>query len=66
MSKVRVLVLRAPGTNCDMETVFAFEQAGAEVSLLHINQFVRGHEHLANYQILVVPGGSRVRLTSLA
>ena len=57
MSKVSVLVLRAPGTNCDMETVFAFEQAGADVSLLHINQFVRGHERLSEYQILVVPGG---------
>jgi len=57
MSKIRVLALRAPGTNCDMETVFAFEQAGAVVSRLHINQFVRGHEHLSDYQILVVPGG---------
>ena len=57
MSKVSVLVLRAPGTNCDMETVFAFEQAGAIVSRLHVNQFVRGHELLSDYQILVVPGG---------
>jgi phosphoribosylformylglycinamidine synthase I len=57
MSKVRVLVLRVPGTNCDMETVFAFEQAGAEVSRLHINRFVRGSEQLSDYQILVVPGG---------
>ncbi len=57
MSKVRVLVLRAPGTNCDMETIFAFEQVGAEVSRLHVNRFVRGHERLSDYQILVVPGG---------
>lgn len=57
MSKVKALVLRAPGTNCDMETVFAFEQAGAEVSRLHINRFVRGGECISDYQILVVPGG---------
>ena len=57
MSKVRVLVLRAPGTNCDMEAVFAFEQAGAVVSLCHVNQFVRGHERLSDSQIMVVPGG---------
>jgi phosphoribosylformylglycinamidine synthase I len=57
MSKVRVLVLRAPGTNCDMETVFAFEQAGATTTRVHINQLVHGHEHLSDYQILVVPGG---------
>jgi phosphoribosylformylglycinamidine synthase len=40
-----------------METVFAFEQAGAVVSRRHVNQFVRGHELLSDYQILVVPGG---------
>ena len=38
MSKVNVLVLRAPGTNCDGETAFAFQQAGADTSLCHINQ----------------------------
>ena len=26
----RVLVMRAPGTNCDHETAFAFELAGAK------------------------------------
>jgi len=57
MSQVRVLILRAPGTNCDMETVFAFEQAGAMATRVHINQLVRGDECLSDYQILVVPGG---------
>ncbi len=57
MSKVRTLILRAPGTNCDAETVFAFEQAGALVSLIHVNQLIRREERLADYQILVIPGG---------
>jgi len=57
MSKVRTLVLRAPGTNCDGETVFAFEQAGAQVSLVHVNQLIRGEQRLADYQIMVIPGG---------
>lgn len=57
MSKVNVLMLRAPGTNCDAETVFAFQQAGAAVSLVHINQMIRHEERLANYQIMVIPGG---------
>jgi len=57
MSKVKVLVLRGPGTNCDVETMFAFEQAGAAVSRVHVNRFVRGHERLSDYQIMVVPGG---------
>ncbi len=57
MSKARALILRAPGTNCDGETVFAFEQAGAAVSLVHINQLIRHQQQLADYQIMVIPGG---------
>jgi len=57
MSKARTLILRAPGTNCDTETAFAFEQAGAEVSLVHVNQLIRGEQRLSDYQIMVIPGG---------
>jgi len=54
---VRTIVLRAPGTNCDFETVFAFEQAGAEVDLVHVNRLISHERKLADYQILVIPGG---------
>jgi len=57
MSKARTLILRAPGTNCDAETAFAFEQAGAKVSLVHVNQLIRGEQRLSDYQIMVIPGG---------
>ena len=57
MSKVRTLILRAPGTNCDLETKFAFEQAGSAVDLAHINELLRHGELLSNYHIMVVPGG---------
>ncbi len=57
MSKVKTLVLRAPGTNCDAETVFAFQQAGSDVSLVHVNRLIRAEERLSDYQIMVVPGG---------
>jgi phosphoribosylformylglycinamidine synthase len=57
MSKVRTLVLRAPGTNCDSEAAFAFQQAGAEASLVHVNKLIRHVEKLADYQIAVIPGG---------
>ena len=57
MSKVKTLILRAPGTNCDVETAFAFEQAGAETATVHINRFIRREQKLADYQIMVIPGG---------
>lgn len=55
--KVRTLILRAPGTNCDMETAFAFEQAGAQVDLVHVEELIHGRKSLFNYVILVIPGG---------
>ena len=57
MSKVRTLILRASGTNCDAETEFAFQQAGAEVSLVHVNRLIRREERLMDYRIMVIPGG---------
>ena len=57
MSKIKTLILRAPGTNCDEETAFAFQQTGAETTLVHIGQLIRREKKLADYQIMVFPGG---------
>jgi len=57
MTNVKVLVLRSSGTNCDNETAFAFSEAGALPSLVHIGELIHGKENLSNYQILVIPGG---------
>ena len=57
MAKVRVLVLRAPGTNCDEETVHAFGLAGAESERIHILRIVENPSILDDFQILVFPGG---------
>jgi len=57
MTKVKTLMLRAPGTNCDFETQVAFEQAGAEVDSALVYELFRGEKRLADYQILVIPGG---------
>lgn len=55
--KVKALILRAAGTNCDRETAFAFERQGASAELVHVNELVRGERHLKEYQILAIPGG---------
>ena len=57
MAKPRVLVLRAPGTNCDVETAFAFEMAGAEPVRLHVNQLIDHPALATTFQILCFPGG---------
>ncbi len=57
MKKVRALVLTGFGLNCDMETAYAFELAGAEACRVHINQLVAGKESLDDFQILAFGGG---------
>lgn len=54
---VKTLILRTAGTNCDEETAFAFELAGAETEKVHVNALRDGPELLAECQILVIPGG---------
>lgn len=51
------MVLRTAGTNCDQETAFAFQSAGAIPELVHINKLFKGSTKLRNYQILALPGG---------
>jgi phosphoribosylformylglycinamidine synthase len=57
MPKPRVLILRAPGTNCDHEAAFAFEQAGGLPELVHINRLLEAPGLTRDYQILCLPGG---------
>jgi phosphoribosylformylglycinamidine synthase len=57
VAKIKTLVLRAPGSNCDWEMAFAFEQAGAEASLVHVNRLIGGEQRLSDYQVLGIPGG---------
>ncbi len=54
---IKVCVLFAAGTNCDQETIHAFELAGAVVDRVHINQLKNHQKFLHSYHILVIPGG---------
>lgn len=57
MKLVRAIVLRAAGINCDMETQYALELAGAQAERVHINRIIENKNVLDDFQILVVPGG---------
>lgn len=57
MTQPRILILRAPGTNCDVETTYAFEQAGGQAEALHLNRLLESPQLAADYQILCIPGG---------
>ncbi len=55
--KPNALILRAPGTNCDLETAFAFEQAGALTERIHDNRLRENASILDRFDILCFPGG---------
>jgi len=55
MQNVKALVLYGFGLNCDHETKFAFEKAGATGHRVHINDLK--NIQLENYQILAFSGG---------
>ena len=57
MSSPRVLVLRAAGVNCEVETVHAWELAGARAQVVHINALRENPGQLLDSQILTIPGG---------
>jgi phosphoribosylformylglycinamidine synthase I len=57
ISKPKVIVLTGYGINCEEETKFAFEQAGGEADIVHINDLIGAPNMLRDYQILAFPGG---------
>jgi phosphoribosylformylglycinamidine synthase len=57
MANVKVLILRAPGTNCDVETQFAFELAGASCERVHINRLLEQPDLFDSFQVLCISGG---------
>lgn len=57
MSGPKVLVLRAPGINCERETHHAFARAGGEPEFVHITAWLARPDRIDDYSILAVPGG---------
>src|SRR5437660_6944849 len=55
--KPKTLILRTAGTNCDEETAYAFELAGATARRVHLNRVLENPAILRDYQLLAIPGG---------
>ena len=57
MIKPRALILTGYGINCDDETSYAFEKAGAIADIVHINDIISNPGMLEDFQIIAFPGG---------
>lgn len=57
MPKPRTIIFSGYGLNCENETQFAFESAGATADIVHITSIIETPKLLQKYQIAVFPGG---------
>ncbi len=57
MATVKVLILRAAGTNCDLETQHAWELAGASTERVHLRRLIESPSLLDHCRIVTIPGG---------
>ena len=55
--KPKILIIAGYGLNCEDETEYAFQRAGAEAKQIHVNDLIKNPRQLKDYQILVFPGG---------
>lgn len=53
----KIIIMSGYGLNCEEETKFAFDSAGGSADIVHINDLIKKPKMLAQYQILVFPGG---------
>lgn len=57
MRKPKVCILKADGTNCDVELFYAFEKFGADPRYVHINEVRSKDVRLKDFQVVALPGG---------
>lgn len=57
MATPKCCILRAPGTNCDLETAHTFELAGGSSERVHLFRLLEDPAQLRDYQVLCIPGG---------
>lgn len=54
---VQALILTGFGINCEEEMAAAYRLAGAEATIVHLNQVLHGQVSIHDYDILNFPGG---------
>jgi phosphoribosylformylglycinamidine synthase len=57
MKKPKILIFTGYGLNSEEELKFAFDIAGGEADILHVNDVIANKKLLSKYQIAAFPGG---------
>ncbi len=57
LKRIKAIVIRACGSNCDIETENAFKFLGISAQRVHINELLCGNIKLDSFDIIALPGG---------
>ena len=57
VKKPKAVILKASGTNCDIETRDAFALVGFDAEIVHINEIISGKKKILDYDTIAIPGG---------
>jgi phosphoribosylformylglycinamidine synthase len=57
IKRPKALILKASGTNCDLETKNAFDIVGFCSEIVHINEFISRKKSILDYDAIAIPGG---------
>lgn len=57
MMSVPVIIVKEHGSNCEMESKFAFERVGAKPDIVHMQDLLADPKRLFNYKIAMFIGG---------
>ena len=57
MIRDKALIMSGYGINSEMETKEALARAGMDADIIHINDFIDRRQKMADYRLLVFPGG---------
>lgn len=55
--KPKILILSGYGLNRESDAHFAWQKAGGNPEIVHVNDLIDGQKKLKNYQIFMIPGG---------
>ncbi|MFH0818967.1 MAG: phosphoribosylformylglycinamidine synthase I [Patescibacteria group bacterium] len=55
--KPKVLILSGYGLNREIDAVYAWQKAGADSDVVHVNDLIDRVKKLSDYQIFMIPGG---------
>lgn len=57
MNKFKSLVIKADGSNCEIESDYILKKVGFKSDIVHLNELMESPERISEYSFILFPGG---------